>query len=235
MEDIRKIPNHIAIILDGNRRWAKQRGLPTLQGHTEGANNLEKIARYCGKIGVKYLTVYCFSTENWKRTKEEVDYLMKLLSKYISDFEKKFKDSNARIRLVGDIKGLPEYLQESIIKIEEKTKNNDGLTLNLCINYGGREELVNAAKIMAEKVKNREIDINDISEDMISNNLRTIDSPDPDLFIRPGGEIRLSGFLLWQSSYSELYFCDPLWPDFDEKELEKAIDEFNNRKRRFGK
>ena len=235
MDENRKIPKHISIILDGNRRWAKKRSLPTLQGHTEGARNLERIAVYCDKIRVKYLTVYAFSTENWNREKEEVDYLMKLMTKYIKDFDRKFKNSNARIRLTGDIKRLPEDLQESIRKIEEKTKNNEGLTLNLCINYGGREEIVNATKVIAEKVKNGEIDISEINEGMISKNLRTGEIPDPDLFIRPGGEIRLSGFLLWQSSYSELYFAEPLWPDFDEKELDKAIDVFNNRTRRFRK
>ena len=235
MDETRKIPNHIAIILDGNRRWARNKNIPTLQGHTAGAKNLEKIANYCSKIGVKYLTVYAFSTENWKREKEEVDYLMKLFAKYINDFDRKFKDATARIRLAGDITRLPEYLQEKVRDIEERTKNNTGLTVNLCINYGGREEIVNATKILAERVKNNELSIEDITEEMISQNLRTGDAPDPDLFIRPGGEIRLSGFLLWQSSYSELYFADPLWPDFNEKELEKAIDEFNKRKRRFGK
>ena len=235
MDNARVIPEHIAIILDGNRRWAKKRGLPTLQGHTEGANNLEKIAKYCSKLGVKYLTVYAFSTENWKRSPEEVDYLMKLMAKYIKDFDTKFKDSTTRIRLAGDIKGLPQNLQESIIKIEEKTKNNQGLTLNLCINYGGREEIVNAAKFIAGEVKNGNLNIEDIDEKLISDNLRTGIIPNPDLMIRPGGELRLSGFLLWQVSYSELYFCEPMWPDFDEHELDKAIDEFNNRKRRFGK
>lgn len=235
MEETRNIPNHIAIILDGNRRWAKNRGIPTLQGHTAGAKNLEKIASYCSKIGVKYLTVYAFSTENWQREKEEVDYLMKLFAKYLNDFERKFKDSTARIRLAGEISRLPEDLQEKIKAIEEKTKNNTGITLNLCINYGGREELVNATKIISEKVKNGELSVDEINEEMIGKLLRTGGAPDPDLFIRPGGEIRLSGFLLWQSSYSELYFADPLWPDFNEEELEKAIDEFNKRKRRFGK
>ena len=235
MDETRKIPNHIAIILDGNRRWARNKNIPTLQGHTAGAKNLEKIANYCSKIGVKYLTVYAFSTENWKREKEEVDYLMKLFAKYINDFDRKFKDATARIRLAGDITRLPEYLQEKVKNIEERTKDNTGLTVNLCINYGGREEIVNATKILAEKVKNGELNIDDINEEMISQNLRTGDAPDPDLFIRPGGETRLSGFLLWQSSYSELYFANPLWPDFNEEELEKAIDEFNKRKRRFGK
>ena len=235
MDETRKIPNHIAIILDGNRRWARNKNIPTLQGHTAGAKNLEKIANYCSKIGVKYLTVYAFSTENWKREKEEVDYLMKLFAKYINDFDRKFKDATARIRLAGDITRLPEYLQEKVKNIEERTKNNTGLTVNLCINYGGREEIVNATKILAEKVKKGELNIEDITEEMIGQNLRTGDAPDPDLFIRPGGETRLSGFLLWQSSYSELYFANPLWPDFNEEELEKAIDEFNKRKRRFGK
>ncbi len=235
MVESNKVPNHIAIILDGNRRWAKMRGLPTLQGHTEGADNLERIARYCSKIGVKYLTVYAFSTENWKRTEEEVGYLMNLMADYINSFEVRFKDSNAIIRLVGDIDRLPKKLQDSIIKIEEKTKNNTGLTLNLCINYGGREEIANATKVIASKVSSGELKLTDINEGMFSTYLRTGDTPDPDLFIRAGGEKRLSGFLLWQSSYSELYFSDVLWPDFNEIELDKAISEFNNRKRNFGK
>lgn len=235
MVESNKVPNHIAIILDGNRRWAKMRGLPTLQGHTEGADNLERIARYCSKIGVKYLTVYAFSTENWKRTKEEVGYLMNLMADYISSFEVRFKDSNAIIKLVGDIDRLPKKLQDSIIKIEEKTKNNTGLTLNLCINYGGREEIVNATKVIASKVSSGELKLTDINEGMFSTYLRTGNTPDPDSFIRAGGEKRLSGFLLWQSSYSELYFSDVLWPDFNELELDKAINEFNNRKRNFGK
>lgn len=235
MVESNKVPNHIAIILDGNRRWAKMRGLPTLQGHTEGADNLERIARYCSKIGVKYLTVYAFSTENWKRTKEEVGYLMNLMADYISSFEVRFKDSNAIIKLVGDIDRLPKKLQDSIIKIEEKTKNNTGLTLNLCINYGGREEIVNATKVIASKVSSGELKLTDINEGMFSTYLRTGNTPDPDLFIRAGGEKRLSGFLLWQSSYSELYFSDVLWPDLNELELDKAINEFNNRKRNFGK
>ncbi len=235
MSEERKIPQHIAIILDGNRRWAKKRGIPTLQGHTEGANTLEKIATYCNKIGVKYLTVYAFSTENWKRTEDEVGYLMKLFEKYISDFDVKFKDSNARIRLVGGIERLPENLQKGIRKIEERTKNNEGITLNLCINYGGRDEIINATKIIAEKVKNGEIKGEEITEDSFAKYLRTKETPDPDLMIRAGGEHRLSGFLLWQASYSELYFPDVLWPDFNEAEIDKAIDEFNNRQRRFGK
>ena len=235
MVESNKVPAHIAIILDGNRRWAKKRGMPTLQGHTEGADNLERIARYCSKLGVKYLTVYAFSTENWKRTEDEVKYLMNLMAEYIGSFEVRFKDSNAVIRLVGNIDRLPKKLQDSIIKIEEKTKNNTGLILNLCINYGGREEIVNATKVIADKVASGDLKLDDINEDMFPNYLRTGNIPDPDLFIRAGGEKRLSGFLLWQSSYSELYFSDVLWPDFNENELDKAINEFNNRKRNFGK
>ncbi len=235
MVESNKVPAHIAIILDGNRRWAKKRGMPTLQGHTEGADNLERIARYCSKLGVKYLTVYAFSTENWKRTEDEVKYLMNLMAEYIGSFEVRFKDSNAVIRLVGNIDRLPKKLQDSIIKIEEKTKNNTGLILNLCINYGGREEIVNATKVIADKVASGNLKLDDINEDMFPNYLRTGNIPDPDLFIRAGGEKRLSGFLLWQSSYSELYFSDVLWPDFNENELDKAINEFNNRKRNFGK
>lgn len=235
MVESNKVPAHIAIILDGNRRWAKKRGMPTLQGHTEGADNLERIARYCSKLGVKYLTVYAFSTENWKRTEDEVKYLMNLMAEYIGSFEVRFKDSNAVIRLVGNIDRLPKKLQNSIIKIEEKTKNNTGLILNLCINYGGREEIVNATKVIADKVASGDLKLDDINEDMFPNYLRTGNIPDPDLFIRAGGEKRLSGFLLWQSSYSELYFSDVLWPDFNENELDKAINEFNSRKRNFGK
>jgi undecaprenyl diphosphate synthase len=235
MVESNKVPAHIAIILDGNRRWAKKRGMPTLQGHTEGADNLERIARYCSKLGVKYLTVYAFSTENWKRTEDEVKYLMNLMAEYIGSFEVRFKDSNAVIRLVGNIDRLPKKLQDSIIKIEEKTKNNTGLILNLCINYGGREEIVNATKVIADKVASGDLKLDDINEDMFPNYLRTGNIPDPDLFIRAGGEKRLSGFLLWQSSYSELYFSDVLWPDFNENELDKAINEFNSRKRNFGK
>ncbi len=235
MGENNKIPNHISIILDGNRRWAKKRGLPTLQGHTEGADNIERIAAYCNKLGVKYLTVYAFSTENWNRAPEEVDYLMKLFQKYLTDFGTKFNNSTAKIKLIGNINGLPETLRKLVLEVEEKTKNNKGLILNLCINYGGREEIINATKLISEKVRNNEINIDDINEEMIVKYLRTGDIPDPDLMIRAGGEERLSGFLLWQVSYAELYFTDVLWPDFNEAELDKAIDEFNNRKRNFGK
>ena len=228
------IPNHVAIIMDGNRRWAKKRGLPTSLGHSEGAKTLEKIADDCEDLGIKFLTVYAFSTENWKRSKDEVDYLMKLLAKNIRDFDKRIKNRNIRFRLVGDINGLNSDLQEGIRGIEERTKDKTGLTVNIAINYGGRAELTYATKNIMNYIKNNNLGIDDINEELISKNLQTKDSPDPDLLIRTGGEQRLSGFLLWQVAYSELYFTDVLWPDFNREELEKAILEYSNRKRNFG-
>ena len=225
----RIIPTHIAMIMDGNRRWARKRMLPTNMGHSQGAKTLEKIAIACQERGIKYLTVFAFSTENWRRSEEEVNYLMKLLAENISDFDKRFKNDDVRIRLVGDINGLPKDLQEGILKIEERTRNKSGLTVNVAINYGGRAEIVHAIKRM------KEAGVADITEEAVNKYMYTYDAPDPDLIIRTAGEQRLSGFLIWQSAYSEFYFTDVLWPDFDEKELDKAIDEFNNRKRNFGK
>ena len=225
----RIIPAHIAIIMDGNRRWARNKGLPTNLGHSQGAKTLEKVAIACQELGVKYLTVFAFSTENWKRDEAEVNHLMKLLAENISSFDKRFKNDDVKIKLVGDINGLPKNLQEGIRKIEERTKLKTGLTVNVAINYGGRAEIVNAIK------KLKEDHVTEITEDILNKYMYTYDSPDPDLIIRTAGEQRLSGFLLWQSAYSEFYFTNTLWPDFDEKELNKAIDEFNNRKRNFGK
>lgn len=225
----RVIPAHIAIIMDGNRRWARKRGLPTNIGHSQGAKALEKIAIACQELGVKFLTVFAFSTENWNRSTDEVNYLMKLLAENISSFDKRFKNDDVRIRLVGDINGLPEKLQTGIREIEERTKFKSGLTVNVAINYGGRAEIVNAIRRMNEE------NIKDVDEETLNKYMYTYDAPDPDLIIRTAGEQRLSGFLIWQSAYSEFYFSDVLWPDFDEKELDKAIDEFNNRKRNFGK
>ncbi|MBR6252856.1 MAG: di-trans,poly-cis-decaprenylcistransferase [Clostridia bacterium] len=231
------IPQHIAIIMDGNRRWAKKRLLPTNMGHKKGAERLEDIANYCKKIGVKYLTVYAFSTENWRRSEEEVNYLMDLLADSISDFDKRFKGQKGRIKLIGDINGLPQRLQDGIRHVEETTKDfTDGTTVNIAINYGGRPELVYATKQIAEDYKNRKISsLDDINEEMISNYIYTKGEPDPDLIIRTGGDIRMSNFLTWQGVYSEFYFTDCLWPDFDEEQLDKAIEDFNNRKRNFGK
>jgi undecaprenyl diphosphate synthase len=233
--DKNNIPAHIAIIMDGNRRWAKERGLPANLGHNEGAKNLRRIAQVCEDIGVKYLTVFAFSTENWKRSDEEVNHLMNLLTESIDDFDKKTKDSNVRVRLVGDPSRLPEKLQNSIINIEERTKNNTGLTVNIAINYGGRPELIKVVKDISREVKNGNINIDDINEDTVNKYLYTAGSPDPDLMIRPGGEQRLSGFLIWQSAYTEYYFTNKYWPAFNRKELIKAIEVYQNRKRNFGK
>ena len=230
------IPNHIAIIMDGNRRWAKKRMLPTNMGHKEGAKRLEDIAKYCSKIGVKHLTVFAFSTENWKRSKEEVDYLMDLLADSIIDFDKRFDNDEVRIKLVGDINGLPQKLKDGILQIEERTKNKKGLTVNVALNYGGRAEIINATKKIAEDYKNGKIEsLDDINEELLSKYMYTCGDPDPDLIIRTAGEVRMSGFLTWQGVYSEMYFTNILWPDFHETELDKAIEEFNNRKRNFGK
>ena len=230
------IPEHIAIIMDGNRRWAKKRLLPTNLGHKEGAQRLEDIAKYCKKIGVKYLTVYAFSTENWKRSEEEVGYLMNLLADSIKDFDKRFEDDDIAIRLVGDINGLPPKLQDGIKHIEERTKDKSGLTVNVAINYGGRAEIINAAKQLAEDYKSGKINsLDNIDEAMLSNYMYTKHCPDPDLIIRTAGEIRMSGFLTWQGVYSEMYFTNCLWPDFKEDELDKAIVEYSHRKRNFGK
>lgn len=234
MEEI--FPNHIAIIMDGNRRWARKRGLPTQLGHSQGVKALEKVATACQEKGVRYLTVFAFSTENWKRSKEEVDYLMDLLAKNISDFDKRFQNQDVRIRLVGNREGLPEKLQKGILEIEERTKDRKGLTVNVAINYGGRAEIVQAVQRIAEEVRTGKIqDTNAIDERLLSSYMYTQEMPEPDLVIRTAGEIRTSGFLTWQSVYSEFYFTDVLWPDFDEKELEKAIEEYKNRKRNFGK
>lgn len=228
------IPKHVAIIMDGNRRWAKKRGLPTQLGHSEGASTLEKVADACSELGIEYLTVYAFSTENWKRSNDEVDYLMKLLAKHIKDFDKRIKSRDIRFRMVGDINRLNSELQEGICAIEERTKDNKGLTVNIAINYGGRAEITYVSKMIAEEIRNGSLQVEDIDENVISKYLQTKDSPDPELIIRTGGENRLSGFLLWQSAYSELYFTEVLWPDFNKDELEKAIMEYNNRKRNFG-
>lgn len=230
------VPTHIAIIMDGNRRWARKRNLPTQLGHSQGAKALEDIAVACQERGIKYLTVFAFSTENWKRSKEEVEYLMDLLAKKISDFDRKFDNRNVRIKLVGDRNGLPAHLLEGIDAIAERTQNNDGLTVNVAINYGGRAEIINATKSIVEDIKKGILSENtEINEALLTRYMYTKDDPDPDLLIRTAGEVRTSGFLTWQSVYSELYFTDVTWPDFDEKELDKAIEEYNNRKRNFGK
>ena len=228
------MPQHIAIIMDGNRRWAKERGLDPRLGHKEGAETLERIATYANEIGLKYMTVYAFSTENWKRTKEEVGALMKLLELYLDKFLSRESLRNIRIRLLGDVEGLNPSLRDRIYKIVEKSKDNTGLTLNIAFNYGGRDEIVRAVRKISEKVKNDEIDIDEIDEDMVSNNLYTQGEPEPDLLIRPGGEVRISNFLLWQLAYTEFLFVDKYWPDFLRKDLLEAIYTYEKRNRKFG-
>lgn len=228
------MPKHIAIIMDGNRRWAREKGLDTRLGHKEGAETLKRIAKYANKIGVEYLTVYAFSTENWKRTKEEVGALMLLLQKYLEEFLTSSDLDNIRIKILGDVSKLDDGLQKSINKILKKTENNTGLTLNIAFNYGGRDEIVKAVKKIATDVSEEKLDINDIDENLISNNLYTAGQPEPDLLIRPGGEQRISNYLLWQLAYTEFYFIQKYWPDFSEKDLDEAIKIFENRNRKFG-
>ena len=228
------LPQHIAIIMDGNRRWARERNLETKLGHKEGAENLKRIAKYANKIGIRYLTVYAFSTENWKRTKEEVGALMLLLQKYVEDFLTDKNMDNIKINILGDISKLDLGLQKSIQRIVEKTSSNTGLTLNIAFNYGGRDEIVKAVQKISSKVKNGELQIDEINEDLISNSLYTAGQPDPDLLIRPGGEQRISNYLPWQLAYTEFLFTPKYWPDFTEKDLDDAILTFENRNRKFG-
>ena len=232
--DKENLPKHIAVIMDRNRRWAKAKGLEVKAGHKEGGENLKRIARYANKIGIKYLTVYAFSTENWKRTKEEVGALMFLLQWYLNDLLNNEQLEGIRINVLGDITRLDTGIQKLINELMDRTKNEKGLVLNIAFNYGGRNELVEATKKIAKKVKDGEIDIKDIDEDLISNNIYTAGMPDPDLLIRPGGELRTSNFLPWQLTYSEFVFTDKYWPDFTEEDLDEAILEYEKRNRKFG-
>lgn len=225
----RPLPRHIAIIMDGNGRWAKKRSMPRSAGHIAGAKNFKDIARYCNKIGLEYLTVYAFSTENWKRPKDEVDGIMNLLRDYLKDAEN-FKSDNIRVKFIGDLEPLDEDIKELIKKDEEGSKDATGLKLNIAINYGGRDEIKNAVK----KIVESGINPDEINEQTISDKLYTAGMPDPDFIIRPSGEYRLSNYLIWQSAYAEYWFSDVLWPDFKPRHLEKAIEEFNHRNRRFG-
>lgn len=234
MENIKNVPTHIAIIMDGNRRWAKQNKLDVRLGHKKGAETLENIVRYCNKIGIKYLTVYAFSTENWKRSKEEVGALMLLLQNYLDDFAKRADAENIKINMLGNKDGLSKGLLTKIEDTVERTKNNTGITFNVAFNYGGRDEIVKAVRQITEDIKQDKIKIEDINEELISNKLYTSGMPDPDLMIRTSGEIRTSNFLPWQLVYSEFYFTEKLWPDFTEKDLDEAIDEYNRRTRNFG-
>lgn len=226
---------HIAIIMDGNRRWARLHNLDTKLGHKKGAEVLETISRYCNKIGLEYLTVYAFSTENWKRTKEEVGAIMLILQMYLDRFLKTADLDNIKLRILGDIDGVPEELRKKMIQMEERTKDNTGLNLNIAFNYGGRAEIVRATQRIAQDVLDGKMEIKDINEDTISNNLYTCGQSDPDLVIRTSGELRMSNFLPWQITYSEFLFLDKYWPDFTSEDVDNAINEYNNRHRRIGK
>lgn len=229
------LPKHIGIIMDGNGRWAKKRGLPRKYGHREGAKAFRKIVEYCDKIGLQYLTVYAFSTENWKRPKDEVDAIMKLLEEYMDEaFAHQNDDTAVRTRFIGDMGALSIVLQEKIKRIEQIGQGRTGLTVNVALNYGGRNELVHAVQAIAELLEQGKTAPEQIDEQMLCDHLYTAGQPDPDLIIRPSGEERLSNFLIWQAAYSEFVFMDVLWPDFKPEHLEKAIEIFHQRHRRFG-
>lgn len=231
----RKIPQHVAIILDGNGRWAKQKHMPRTYGHAQGSKTVEKICEEAWKMGIKYLTVYAFSTENWNRPKDEVDTLMNLLRSYMKDCIKISKKNDMRVRIIGDKTLLDPDIRKAIANLEESSRNNNGLNFQVAINYGGRDELTRAVKKLAEKVSEGKLNPSDITEATIESELDTAGIPDPDLMIRTAGEQRISNFLLWQLSYSEFYFPDVLWPDFSKQDLEKAVDFYNSRVRKFGK
>ncbi len=225
--DMSRLPRHIAIIMDGNGRWAKKRGLPRTAGHKIGAETFRDIAAYCRELGVEYLTVYAFSTENWKRPKDEVDTIMGLLEQYLQEAIDTMEKDQIRLRILGDATALSPKLQRMIEQANTVSSRNTGFQANICLNYGGRAEILQAARLCAENGEAW-------TEENFEKYLWSHDIPDPELIIRPSGELRLSNFLLWQCAYSEFYFCDTLWPDFDRKELDKAIIDYQRRDRRFG-
>lgn len=230
-----RIPNHVAIILDGNGRWAKKRFMPRNYGHAQGSKAVEQICEDAWNMGIKYLTVYAFSTENWARPEKEVDALMKLLRNYMKDCIERTSKNNMRVRVLGDKTKLPQDLQESIAHLEETSSSNTGLNFNIALNYGSRDEIIRAVKKMTQDAVDQKISVEEINEQLLNSYLDTADIPDPDLLIRTSGEQRLSNYLLWQLAYTEFYFTEVLWPDFDKKQLEKAIEFYNGRDRRFGK
>ncbi|HEY8888839.1 MAG TPA: isoprenyl transferase [Clostridium sp.] len=230
-----KIPKHIAIIMDGNGRWAKKRNLPRALGHKAGVEAIRKIVKECNNLGVEYLTLYAFSTENWNRPLKEVDSLMKLLVEYLKNEFEELNANNVVINSIGNISELPLICKAELNHAYEKTKNNKGLILNLALNYGGRNEILDAVKEISLDLMSEKISKDEINEDLLSRYMYTSGMPDPDLIIRPSGELRLSNFLLWQSAYSELWFSDINWPDFHEEELRAAILNYQKRDRRFGK
>ena len=234
MEEDMKIPNHVAIILDGNGRWAKQKGMPRNYGHVQGAKTVEVICEEAYRMGIQYLTVYAFSTENWSRPRDEVDALMGLLRNYMKTCLKTAAKNNMCVRIIGDKTRLDEDIRKRMDQLEEATKDNTGLHFQIAINYGGRDEIVRAVRTLAQEAVNGQLSVEDITEERLSGALDTVGLPEPDLLIRTCNEQRISNFLLWQLAYTELYFTPVAWPDFSRKELEKAIIAYNKRDRRYG-
>lgn len=232
--DENNLPKHIAIIMDGNRRWAKAHKMPVKLGHKKGAEAIEKVVKYANKIGIKYMTAYAFSTENWKRSEEEVSALMSLLRYYLDDYSERADMENIKVTIIGEREGLNSKLQASIERVMKKTENNTGINFIICLNYGGRLEMTRAVQKIAQEVKDGLINISDINEDTISNHLYTANVPDPDLMIRTSGELRTSNFLPWQLVYTEFLFVDKYWPDFNESDLDEAIKVYQTRNRKFG-
>jgi len=232
--DMSALPKHIAIIMDGNGRWAQQRGLPRHAGHSVGAETFRKIATYCKKIGIQYLTVYAFSTENWKRSSDEVNAILNLFRKYIEECLISIKKEGIRIYFKGDLTPFPADLRNGMNEVHRLSDDIEGPQVNICVNYGGRAEIIDAVKAIALKVKNNEINVEVIDDELISRHIYMAGIPDPDLIIRPGREIRISNFLTWEGVYSEYYFTEKLWPDFKENDIDEALISFQSRKRRFG-
>lgn len=233
--NIERLPQHIAVIMDGNGRWAKEQGKIRIFGHQNGVGAVRAVSEACAELGVKYLSLYAFSTENWNRSQLEVDALMRLLSKTMAEEVTTLNKNNIRLNAIGDLKRLPKYNYDALMKTIDETKNNDRMTLTLCLSYSGRWEIAEAAKQIAQKVKDGELEPEQIDEKCFSTFLNTSDMPDPELLIRTSGEERISNFLLWQLAYSEFYFTDKFWPDFGKEDLYKAILDYQNRERRFGK
>ncbi|MGE7110844.1 isoprenyl transferase [Lysinibacillus sp. NPDC047702] len=228
------IPAHVAIIMDGNGRWAKKRAMPRVAGHHEGMKTVRKITRFASDLGIKVLTVYAFSTENWKRPKTEVDFLMRLPVEFLGSFLPEMMERNVRVEMIGDPALLPAHTQKALFEAMEETKHNTGLILNFALNYGSRSEMVNAMKTMLQKVQDGQLTLQDITEECLASHLMTAHLPEPDLLIRTSGEVRLSNFMLWQLAYTEFWFTDTLWPDFSEETLLEAVENYQKRNRRYG-
>lgn len=228
------LPVHIGIIMDGNGRWAKNKGLPRKAGHTAGAKTFRKITRYCSDIGIKYLTVYAFSTENWRRPQDEVDSLMKLFKSYLNEALEDFKEDSIVVKFIGDKNGFSDDLKALMIENEESSKNRDGMVLNIAMNYGSRDEIVRAVKNICKDTQDGKLEAENIDEQLISDYLYTSGQPDPDLIIRPSGEYRISNFMLWQSAYTEFVIMNKLWPDFEKSDLDEALNIYSARNRRYG-